>query len=295
MENTKITATRARIIHYFEKAGMDYAFWDKEFNMHFGYWKTSISPFNRRKLLDQMNLEVYRRLQIQGCKAPLVLDLGCGLGAVSRFMASKNPEALFLGFTITPWQVEFGNQLTKAHQLENQVSLYESDYVQIPLKPNTADAAFALESACYAKGRDKKKLIEELYRVLKPGARFVVADGFRKHSHSLPRWLQGIYKKNMNCWALESLADVNLFAERLKKTGFTRVEVEDISWKVAPSFAHIPFVSLKYIWEQWKTGRLKTLNKAQINNLLAPLYGMIMGLSRKHFGYYMISGEKPII
>lgn len=283
---------RQKIIHYFEGAGLDYYYWDKDFNMHFGYYAPGISPFDRPALLRRMNREVMRRLCLEQYAEPLVLDLGCGLGAASRCMAGENPEAQFAGFTITPWQVHFGNQLTREAGLERRVTLYESDFASLPLGDNTAEAAFALESACYAKGHDKAEFALELYRVLKPGARFVVADGFRKHARPLPAWLEKVYRKNMDCWALTELADIQLFVKSLQNEGFRNIRVEDISWRVAPSFAHIPFVTLRFYWDVWQRKETGALDRERKNNALAPALGMIMGASRRHFSYYLVSGEK---
>jgi hypothetical protein len=97
----------------------------------------------------------------------------------------------------------------------------------------------------------------------------------------------------MECWALTDLADVHQFVAELKKTGFHKIQVEDASWRVAPSFAHIPFVTLRFYWDIWRKKENTKLDQSRKNNALAPVLGMIMGLSRKHFGYYLISGEKP--
>ncbi len=291
MTITTSQSTKEKIVSYFEGAGLDYYYWDKAFNMHFGYFKWGMNPFKRPALLNQMNMEAMERLRLGSYTNPLVLDLGCGLGASSRYMATANPDAHFCGFTITPWQVAYGNQLSKEAGLSDQVQLYESDFEHLPLGPESADAAFALESACYAKGANKAAFANELQRVLKPGGRFVVADGFRKHSHKLPGWLNRVYRKNMECWALTELADVHGFISALKQAGFCNIMVEDASWRVAPSFAHIPFVTLQFYLDVWKKGETM-LNQSRKNNALAPLLGMIMGLSRKHFAYYIISGEK---
>ncbi|MCK6691148.1 MAG: methyltransferase domain-containing protein [Thermoanaerobaculia bacterium] len=286
------STARQKIIHYFEGAGLDYYYWDKAFNMHFGYYKPGMNPFDRSALLHQMNREVMNRLRLERYVEPLVLDLGCGLGAASRFMAKENSEAQFSGFTITPWQVNFGNQLTREEGLGHRLTLYESDFAALPLGNESAEAAFALESACYAKGHDKAEFAREVYRVLKPGGCFVVADGFRKHSRPLPGWLDKVYRKNMDCWALTELADIHLFTKALQKAGFRNIRVEDISWRVAPSFAHIPFVTLRFYWDVWQRKEAAKLDRERKNNALAPALGMIMGASRKHFSYYLVSGEK---
>src|SRR5215472_16363293 len=79
---------------YYSEAGPDYAAWSPEFNMHFGYYRTSTNPFNREAMLEQMNAEVLARLQLDGVAEPQLLDLGCGLGATLRSFARRLPSAL---------------------------------------------------------------------------------------------------------------------------------------------------------------------------------------------------------
>ena len=286
------TTIDEKIIAYFEEAGLDYYYWDKAFNMHFGYFKRGINPLNRPQLLRQMNDEIMEGLHLDQYDDPLVLDLGCGLGAISRHMAHHFPNAQFQGYTITPWQVRFGNQWNQEKDFDNRIRLIEADFAQLPLADGAADAAFASESACYAKKPNKVDFIEELYRVLKPGGRFVVTDGFRQHSNPLPTWLHRIYRKNMDCWALTNLADIQQFKRSLQDVGFHEVIIKDISWRVAPSFMHIPWVSAWFLFDVWRKGKLGRLPQARKNNVMAPLLGMIMGLHRQHFGYYIISGIK---
>ena len=286
--------THQKIIDYFEGAGLDYYTWSKSFNMHFGYYRWGMNPFDLEAMLNQMNEEVRKRLKLETCNEPVVLDLGCGLGTASRYMARKNPDASFYGITVTPWQVKFGKELNEAAKLSEQVFLVESDFADMPMMSASADAAYAIESACYAKGADKRELIKEIHRVLRPGSRLVIADGFRKHSRKLPGWLDRVYKRNMECWALEELADIQRFLAILREEGFTNIQVEDASWKVAPSFAHVPKTVFKFFWNRWRKGERKPLSKARRNNVLAPLLGMLMGLSRRHFGYYIITAEKEV-
>jgi MPBQ/MSBQ methyltransferase len=285
--------THKNVIDYYEKAGLDYEVWSPNFNMHFGYYKWGMNPFNLEKMLNQMNEEVINRLFLEEHIDPLVLDLGCGVGATARYLAKRNFEATVYGVTVTPWQVVFGNRLNHNAFLANQIDICLADFNDLPLATECSDGAYAVESACYGNGPAKKEFVNELYRTLKPGARFVVADGFRKHSNRLPGILDTIYKRNMKYWALTELADIQLFKKELENVGFKNIVVEDISWKVAPSFVHIPKTVIKFLWKRCLEKDEKTLVTERKNNALAPLYGMLMGLARKHFGYYLISGEKP--
>ena len=85
--------THKNVIDYYEKAGLDYEVWSPNFNMHFGYFNWGMNPFNLEKMLNQMNEAIRKRLILEEHIEPLILDLGCGLGATARYMAKKNWEA----------------------------------------------------------------------------------------------------------------------------------------------------------------------------------------------------------
>src|SRR5690348_16951540 len=84
---------------YYREAGPDYAAWSSEFNMHFGYYRAGMNPLHREAMLEQMNVEVLARLQLNDIVEPRLLDLGCGLGATLRSFAHRLPNARLLGVT----------------------------------------------------------------------------------------------------------------------------------------------------------------------------------------------------
>src|SRR6516165_6046774 len=82
---------------YYREAGPDYAAWSPEFNMHFGYYRAGANPLRRESMLEQMNVEVLARLHLADNPEPMLLDLGCGLGATLRSIARRLPHARLLG------------------------------------------------------------------------------------------------------------------------------------------------------------------------------------------------------
>jgi ubiquinone/menaquinone biosynthesis C-methylase UbiE len=280
------------LIEYYEIAGPDYQAWSQKFNMHFGYFKWGMNPFRLERMLDQMNFEVYKRLQVPENQPAKILDLGCGLGATARYLAKLNKCLTIKGLSIVPWQIEQARQLTKLDELSERVKFLQADYTQTGFESATYDFAYALESSCYAQGTGKADLIAEMARILRPGGRFVIADGFLKRPKPLPFWLNGIYKKVCDAWALEDFGEINEFKQNLENQGFTNIKVEEISWNIAPSVAYIPKTTLKFLLQEiWQTGSLRLAPHRQ-NNVIAPILGMILGLARPYFGYYLVSGEK---
>src|SRR5258707_2038378 len=87
------TETEPSFQRYYEEAGPDYAAWSPHFNMHFGFFRQGMNPFNREAMLDQMNREIQHRLHLVRDSPARVLDMGCGLGATLRSFARHLPQA----------------------------------------------------------------------------------------------------------------------------------------------------------------------------------------------------------
>ena len=278
---------------YYTFAGPDYASWSKDLNMHFGYCKRVSDIFFLEKMLYRMNDEVLKRLQITADKKIAIVDLGCGVGTVSRYTAKQFPHAAVTGITIVDAQIKKGTALIKNDCLSEKVELVKDNFENISFAAQSFDRAYAIESACHASGSNKILFVKEIARILKSGGRFCIADGFLKHHKKLPWLFHKIYVKIIKCWALPCFGNINEFIAALQQQGLTRIKVEEISLRIAPSVAYVPYTSLKFlISELWKTKTLR-LKKERWNNVIAPMLGMILGLFSNHFGYYLISGEKP--
>ena len=282
----------AEIRQYYDIAGPDYEMWSRNFNMHFGYCRTFSDIFFLEKMLKNMNEEVLHRLQIDPVAESNIADLGCGVGTVARHTAKKFLLAKITGITIVDSQIEKGKALILKDGLQNRILLQNENFEKLHLHDMSFTHAYAIESACHANGTGKELFIKEMARVLKSGGRFSIADGFIKHSKKHPWLFNYIYKKIIKFWALPSFGNILEFQENLKKYNLTDIKIEEISMRIAPSVAYVPWISIKFfVTELWRNKSLR-LKKERWNNVFAPILGMLLGLFRSHFGYYLVSRKK---
>jgi len=276
---------------YYSEAGPDYAAWSREFNMHFGYYRAGANPLRREAMLEQMNAEVLARLHLGDIAEPRLLDLGCGLGATLRSFARRLPHARLLGLTRVPWQVEHAHALNDAAGCGERVRVIEGDYEDTILPRSSYDGAYALESSCHAHGADKGALLTEAHRLLRPGGRLVVADGFLGGDRFASALQQRIYRKLCECWVIEELGQLHLFTARLEQLGFMDITVERLQLRVAPSVAHIPWVTLKFLLTDVVSGNRK-MTRARWNNVLAPVLLPLISAPLGPMTYCMITATK---
>lgn len=282
----------ARVIEYYERAGPDYRAWSPRFNMHFGYYRRGMNPLRLEPMLAAMNDEVLRELEIADDRPAQILDLGCGVGTSARQLARRLPLSTITGLTIVPDQVDAGNRMCAAEGLGERVRLLHADYTSIPLPDRSVDYAYAIESVCHARGADKAAFVRELCRVLRPGGRFVIADGFMKHARPLPRWLERVRAGVCRGWAIEVFPELAAITGRLREGGVEALAVRDISWRVAPSVVHVPRVALGFLLGELRGAGGLRLGELRRGNVTAPLLGIVLGLARSHFGYHLIAGRR---
>ena len=97
LHNTRTDGNRAPAVsfqRYYEEAGPDYAAWSLHFNMHFGFFRWGINPFQPRGHARADEPGNTQRLSLISESAARVLDMGCGLGAtLAQLRPLVFPEA----------------------------------------------------------------------------------------------------------------------------------------------------------------------------------------------------------
>jgi ubiquinone/menaquinone biosynthesis C-methylase UbiE len=272
---------------YYTEAGMDYRAWSRAFNMHFGYWRPWMNPFALEPMLEQMSREVFRRLDL--ADGDRVLDLGCGVGAPARTLVAERAVAV-TAVTKVAWQIAMAKRLSEDTTPRGSVDWTLGDYTALELPDGAYQAAFSIEASCHAHGADKEPFVREAARVLAPGARLVIADGFMKKER-IPGWYRSMLERMTRSWAVERFADLGAFTACLEGHGLAVERVEDISYRIAPSALHVPRVTLKFLAGELLVRR-RALNRARWGHVLACLISPFVGLGRSWFGYYLVTARR---
>ena len=276
------------LVTYYTEAGMDYRAWSRNFNMHFGFYRWGMNPLALESMLEEMSQQVFRRLALhEGMK---VLDLGCGLGAPTRALIRQHDVAA-TGVTKVEWQLMMAQKLTEGISARGSVEWKLGDFTALDLPSGAYQAAFSIEACCHAEGDDKEAFVQECSRLLEPGAKLVVADGFMKKSEGLPRWYAALLGYMTRNWAVERFADLDAFCACLERHGLTVLAREAISWRIAPSVVHVPRVTVKFLAGELLLRR-KKLNSVRWGHIIACLLAPWIGLGRRYFGYYLVTAQK---
>ena len=98
-----------------------------------------------------------------------VLDLGCGLGGASRYLAAEC-VCRVAAIDLTPNFVEAARILTARCGLAERIEFHQANALAVPFENNTFDHVWSY--AVTMNIADKEGLGREVARVLKPGGRF---------------------------------------------------------------------------------------------------------------------------
>ncbi len=139
-------------------------------HMHHGYYgaEGKIKKDRRQAQIDLIE-ELLQWSGIQ--QAENILDVGCGIGGSSLYLAKKF-NAKVTGITLSPVQASRAAERATEALLNTQASFQVADAQNMPFADNSFDLVWSLESGEHMP--DKTKFMQECYRVLKPGGKFIM-------------------------------------------------------------------------------------------------------------------------
>jgi sarcosine/dimethylglycine N-methyltransferase len=102
-----------------------------------------------------------------------VLDICSALGAPARHIAKKYGVKV-TGLDMTKTMNKKAIERTREAKLEHLIDFVEGNAIDLPFHKDTFDIVWGQEAWCYV--TDKPRLIEEAFRVLKPGGKMGFTD-----------------------------------------------------------------------------------------------------------------------
>lgn len=223
---------------------------------HFGYYDAdNWWPFPINGALRAMEDNVFESLKIS--PGSEVLDAGCGAGHVAMHIARKGVHVQ--GIDLLDIHLRSARRNIKAAGMEKDVSVRQMDYHNLDsFADGSFDAVYTMETFVHA--FDPERVLEEFFRVLKPGGSITLREYDHSDVNAAPKFLresmQQINKDAyMPTW---TLLKEGVLPRMLEKKGFRDVVTEDLSKNIRPMlqlffiFAYVPYLFVRILGlEAW--------------------------------------------
>lgn len=150
----------------------------------------------------------------------IVLDLGSG-GGIDVLLSARRvgPTGKAYGLDMTDEMLALARENQKKASVEN-VEFLKGEIENIPLPDNSVDVI--ISNCVINLSADKDRVLQEAFRVLKPGGRFAVSDVVTRGD------MPAEVRKSVLLWVgcVAGALEESEYAGKLKAAGFTSIDIE---------------------------------------------------------------------
>ncbi len=200
-------------------------------HMHHGYYGADgTQKKDRRQAQIDLIEEILKWIGVQ--QAENILDVGCGIGGSSLFLAEKF-HASATGITLSPVQAARATERSQKLGLSDRTDFQVADAQAMPFADNSFDLVWSLESGEHMP--DKTKFMRECYRVLKPGGTLIMVTWCHRPldtplTNDEQKHLQEIYR----VYCLPYVISLPEYEAIARLVGWQNIRTADWSRAVAP-------------------------------------------------------------
>jgi sterol 24-C-methyltransferase len=226
-----------------------YEYWGEFF--HLALFEPGSDPADLATAYERTH-ELYFEL-IGGARASRILELACGGGAFTAWMADHTGGEV-LGVDISRTQLDRARRL--AGRLRPHLRFEQRDIMELDGLDGEFDAAVCLDAACYLPDRDTA--LRAIARRLRRGGRLLVVDWCRaERTTALQREL--LLEPLCRMWAIQELESASGYRRKLDAAGFEAIEIQDVSDRVGRNWERGYRAALRAVSEPMHPGRVVAL------------------------------------
>jgi 2-polyprenyl-3-methyl-5-hydroxy-6-metoxy-1,4-benzoquinol methylase len=262
----KIASTQERRRHYRENmlvgfdalADLYYEYWGEFF--HLALFGPDDDPADLTAAYQRTH-ERYLE-EIEGAAAARILDVACGGGALSAWLADHTPAEV-VGVDLSSGQLAHARRWVADGRRPNLRFVQHDAMCLDELAEQPFDAALCLDAACYLP--DRQAALRGIASRLKPGGRLLLVDWCQiEDPTAVQREL--ILEPLCRYWAIADLATATGYSRAFGAAGLRVLQLDDLSERVAPNWERGYQVALRALAEPIRLSQLLRMAAAAVQH-----------------------------
>ncbi len=233
-------------------------------DIHVGLYTSPDEPiFDASQRTVQKMVETLGKINAQ----TRIMDIGAGYGGAARYLAHRFGCPVTC-LNLSEIQNDRNREMNEGQGVANLIEVTDGSFEDIPYDESLFDIAWSQDSLLHS--GDRRRVFEEVRRVLKPGGSFIFTDPMQ--SDDCP---DGVLQPVLNRIHLDSLGSYAFYREVARDLGFEEVQVIDLSENLVKHYGRVRKELLSRYDEM-----VHTVSQTYVDNML------------KGLGHWVEAGEK---
>ena len=148
-----------------------------------------------------------------------LLDIGCGSGGIDIALVETHGVGHVTGIDVEEDVLSRARELVDRHGLGDRITLVKVTPGPLPFPDGEFDAVFSKDSIIHI--QDKHALMADVFRVLKPGGRFLASDWLIAAEPPSPAMAAYIEMEGLGF----QMASPDRYRDAMEKAGFTDIRI----------------------------------------------------------------------